>query len=78
MRGLPQSLRGVPLRVAKPAQWEFKSQPDLSSPHALRGWSATLMVRVEALLPELSIPPPKKKLKKLKNVNHASITHVML
>jgi hypothetical protein len=36
------------------------------------------MVRVEALLPELSIPPPKKKLKKLKNVNHASVTHVML
>jgi hypothetical protein len=72
----------VALRVAKPAQWEFKSQPDLSSPHALWGWSATLLVRVEALSPELSIPPQKKKklkkLKKLKNVNHASITHVML
>jgi hypothetical protein len=55
------------------------SQPDLFSPHALCGWSATLVVRVEALLPELSIPPQKKKkLKKLKNVNHASITHVML
>jgi hypothetical protein len=61
MRGLPQSLRGVALRVAKPAQWEFKSQPDLSSPHALWGWSATLLVRVEALSPELSIPPQKKK-----------------
>ncbi len=78
MRGLPQSLRGVALRVAKLARWEFKSQPDLSSPHALWGWSATLVVRVEALLPELSIPAQKQKLKKLKNVNHASITHVML
>jgi hypothetical protein len=36
------------------------------------------VVRVEALLPELSIPAQKQKLKKLKNVNHASITHVML
>jgi hypothetical protein len=64
MRGLPQSLRGVALQVAKPAQWEFKSQPDLSSPHALWGWSATLVVRVEALSPELSIPPQKKKTEK--------------
>jgi hypothetical protein len=68
----------VALQVAKPARWKFKSQPDLSSPHALWGWSATLVVRVEALLPELSIPAQKQKLKKLKNVNHASITHVML
>jgi hypothetical protein len=68
----------VALRVAKPAQWEFKPQSDLSSPHALWGWSATLVVRVEALSPELSLPPQKKILKKLKNVSHASITHVML
>jgi hypothetical protein len=37
---------------------------DLSSPHALWRWSATLVVRVEALSPELSIPPQKKKTEK--------------